>query len=85
MTAAECSSGIRVYTKTKDGDVREGCNDTTYWQLSQARRTNDIRKKYLDFFLKLGRCADGFYQVSLITATAGTQVNHLHSDAVKQT
>ncbi|KAI0086013.1 hypothetical protein BDY19DRAFT_374051 [Irpex rosettiformis] len=43
LTAGVCSSGIRVYTKTKDGDVREGCNDTTEWQLAQARRNGNSR------------------------------------------
>jgi hypothetical protein len=37
LTAAVTSKGIRVYTKTKDGDVREGCNNTTEVQLSNAR------------------------------------------------
>ncbi|KAK7694432.1 hypothetical protein QCA50_001618 [Cerrena zonata] len=43
LTAAACNSGIRVYTKTKEGDVREGCNDTTEWQLLQAHRSGDTR------------------------------------------
>ena len=81
MTAAECSSGIRVYTKTKDGDVREGCNDTTYSDLAQARRYNNTRKKC---FVSLKNWFDdNLYQVSLITATAGTRVRPLYSYCVR--
>ncbi|KAK7695518.1 hypothetical protein QCA50_000154 [Cerrena zonata] len=43
LIAAACNSGICVYTKTKEGDVREGCNDTTEWQLLQAHHSGDTR------------------------------------------
>ena len=38
LTAAHCDGGVRVYTKTCDGDVREGCNDTTEGKLLNALR-----------------------------------------------
>ncbi|KAI0339037.1 hypothetical protein BDW22DRAFT_625380 [Trametopsis cervina] len=40
LTAAFCHRGIRVYTKTSDGDVREGCNNTTDSTLAYAQVKN---------------------------------------------
>ena len=31
-----------MYTKTKDGDVREGCNDTTEAELARARQYQEM-------------------------------------------
>jgi hypothetical protein len=37
-----------VYTKTKDGDVREGCNNTTEALLAQARQAEKLSRVMWD-------------------------------------
>ncbi|KAI0339042.1 hypothetical protein BDW22DRAFT_1487136 [Trametopsis cervina] len=41
LTAAFCNLGIRVYTKTSEGDIREGRNDTTDYVLASAQAKHD--------------------------------------------
>ncbi|KAF8647330.1 hypothetical protein AX16_006792 [Volvariella volvacea WC 439] len=41
LATAVCDAGIRVYTKTGNGDVREGCNDTSLQTLNSAKTRGD--------------------------------------------
>lgn len=73
LTAAVGSSGLRVYTKTKDGDVREGCNDTTELQLLTARGSAGMRE--LSYLLLSAQLYHNTLQAFLIMETAGIQVS----------
>ncbi|KAK7054714.1 hypothetical protein VNI00_003177 [Paramarasmius palmivorus] len=55
LTAAACNGGIRIYTRTTNGDVREGCNDTPIWTLNDAKSRGN--RQVVDM-------ADGWFPVS---------------------
>lgn len=42
LGAAHCSGGVRIYSRTPDGFVRELCNDTTEAQLNDALRAKNL-------------------------------------------